>query len=126
MSRLLTGYASAYSADQLQTARVRRYQVRPLRVDFRAVLAGDTITAVTWETTHPESTYLDAPTIAAAGQSVAVNVRFNFPGFSNVKATVTTSGGQTLGYEFAFDVIDAPMYPTATYPAAGPYSVQTP
>lgn len=126
MSRLFTGYASAYSADQLQTARVRRYQVRTLRVDFRAVLAGDSVASVTWECTHPETTSLGAATIAADGQSVTVPVTFNFPGFANVKATATTDDGQVLGYEFAFDVIDAPMYPTATYPAAGPYSVEAP
>ena len=126
MSRLFTGYASAHSALQTQPVRVRRYQVRPLTVDFRGALEGDTIASVTWECTHPETTGLGAATIAEDGQSVTVPVTFNFPGFGNVKATVTTDGGNVLGYEFAFDVMDAPMYPTATYPAAGPYSVETP
>lgn len=126
MSRLFTGYASAHSANQTQTARVRRYQVRTLTVDFRAVLEGDDIASVTWECTHPETTKLGAAAIADDSQSVTVPVTFNFPGFGNVKATVTTTNGNVLGYEFAFDVMDAPMYPTATYPAAGPYSVQAP
>lgn len=126
MSRLFTGYASAHSALQTQPARVRRYQVRTVTVDFRAVLAGDTIASVTWECTHPEVTSLGAAAIAADSQSVSVPVTFNFPGFGHVKATVTTADGSVLGYEFAFDVMDAPMYPTATYPAAGPYSVEAP
>lgn len=126
MSRLFTGYASAHSALQTQPVRVRRFQVRTLRVDFRAVLDGASVESVTWECTHPESTSLGAAAIAEDGQSVSVPVTFNFPGFGNVKATATTDDGQVLGYEFAFDVMDAPMYPTATYPAAGPYSVSSP
>lgn len=125
MARLFTGYASAYSANQVQPVRVRRYQVRTLAVDFRAVLdSGESVASVTWECTHPESTSLGAPEIDSP--RVTVPVTFNFPGFGNVKATVTTSDGNVFGYEFAFDVLDAPMYPTATYPAAGPYSVEAP
>jgi hypothetical protein len=126
MSRLFTGYASATSANQVQPVRVRRSQTRTLAVDFRAVLNGSEVASVTWECTHPESTSFGTPVIAEGGQSVSVPVTFNFPGFSHVKATALAEDGQVFGYEFACDVLDAPMYPTATYPAAGPYSVEAP
>jgi hypothetical protein len=126
VSRLFTGYASATNANATQPVRVRRSQTRTLTVDFRAVLEGSSVASVTWECTHPESTSFGTPTIAEGGQSVSVPVTFNFPGFSHIKATAVSEAGDVLGYEFACDVLDAPMYPTATYPAAGPYSVEAP
>lgn len=125
MSRLFRGYASAYSADQHQPRRVRRYQVRTLTADFNGAMdAGRTIASVTWECTHPECTYLQGADIAADSRSVSVGVQFNYSGFSSVKATVTLDDNSQLNYEFSFDILDAPLYPSAVYPSAnGPYSL---
>lgn len=125
MSRLFKGYASAYSAKQTQTRRVRRFRKHPLTVDFNgAIVPGQTIESVTWDCTSPWATFMEGPAISTDGRSVSVNVSFNYAGWGWIKATATMSDGSSANYEFVFDVTDAPMYPATTYLSnSGPFSV---
>ena len=126
-SRTTKGYASAYRADQVQVARVRRSQKRILIVNFAAALSGlddtiNTITSVDFECTAPWITTLSNPWVwdeaPLQGAQVACYVEFNFAGIGNVKVTAHVDGGQTkLNYEFQFIVCDAPIYPSAEYPS---------
>ncbi len=123
MSRLFKGYASNYGAAQVQTMRVRRYQVRTLSVDFNgAIPADELISEVRWDCTSPWATYISDATVSADQKSVNVKVAFNFAGWGAIKATVTTDAGSILNYEFQMTVKDAPLYPQAVYNLAnGPY-----
>lgn len=125
MSRLFKGYASDYSANQVQPHRVRRFQKRTLIADFNGAMEpSKTITSATWETTHPECTFMSGAAIATDDRSTSVVVSFNFGGFSQIKVTVTLNDNSQLNYEFHFDVMDAPLYPSATYLTAnGPFSL---
>lgn len=125
MARTFKGYASAYSANQTQPRRVRRFQQRTLTADFNgAIDPARTIESVTWECTSPWITLLSAADVSADQKSVSVLVQFNFSGCGSVKATVTLDDASQQNYEFQFAVQDAPMYPTAVYSSAnGPYSV---
>lgn len=124
MSRLVKGYASDYTANQLQVRRVRRFQERTLVVDWNGALpVGESIGEVIWDCTSPWVTFLSSPAIAEDGRSVSVSVKFNFSGIGHVKATVAAESG-TLNYEFRFAVSDAPLYPSATYETFnGPFRV---
>lgn len=123
MSRLFKGYASSYGAAQVQTMRVRRYQVRTLTVDFNgAIPADELISEVRWDCTSPWATYISDAAVTADQKSVTLKVAFNFAGWGAIKATVTTDAGSVLNYEFQMTVKDAPLYPQATYNLAnGPY-----
>lgn len=125
MARTFKGYASRFSANQTQQVRVRRSQVRVVTVDFNGVLdSGQTIESVTWESTSPWITYMQDAAVSADGKSVTVNVTFNYSGFGFLKATATMSDDSVQNYEFSFDVVDAPMYPSAQYISpSGPYSL---
>lgn len=125
MARTFKGYASAYSANQWQTRRVRRFQQRTLTVDFNgAIDPARTIESVTWECTAPWVTFLEDAAVSADQKSVTVTVQFNFSGFGDIKATVTLDDAAQQNYEFCFDVTDAPLYPSTIYgPSTGPYSL---
>lgn len=125
MARIFKGYASAYSAAQTQQVKARRQQTRTLAVDFNGAMdPARTIESVTWECTSPWVTFLSDPTIAADQKSTSVTVVFSYSGYGDVKATVTLDDETQQNYEFACTVVDAPMYPSATYSSAtGPYSV---
>lgn len=125
MARTFKGYASRYAANQTQALRVRRSQVRTITVDFRGTLdAGQLIASVTWEATSPWITYMTEAAVSTDQKSVTVKSTFNYSGFGFLKATVTLADGSVLNYEFSFDVMDCPMYPSATYSSAsGPYSL---
>jgi len=123
MSRLLKGYASNYGAAQVQTLRVRRYQRRTLRVDFRGALEPDElITEVRWDATSPWATAIHDAAVEVDQKGVKVGVNFNFAGWGGIKATVQTNLGNVLNYEFHITVKDAPLYPAAVYDLAnGPF-----
>jgi len=125
MSRTFKGYASAYSAEQTQPRRVKRYQVKTLTVDFNgAIDSGRTIESVIWEVTAPWVVTMASPAIAANQRSVTVGVTFNYSGCTAVKATATLDDESVYNYEFTFDVVDAPQYPSAVYSVvSGPFSV---
>jgi hypothetical protein len=125
VARTFKGYASRYAANQTQALRVRRSQVRTVTVDFRGALdAGQLIASVTWEATSPWITYIADAAVSADQKSVTVKTTFNYSGFGFLKATATLADGSVLNYEFSFDVMDCPMYPSATYSSAnGPYSL---
>jgi len=125
MARTFKGYASRYLSNQTQPSRVRRSQVRPVVVDFRGTLdSGQTIESVTWEATSPWVTYMQSAAVAADQKSVSVNITFNYSGFGFLKATALMNDGATMNYEFVFDVMDSPMYPSAQYISpSGPYSL---
>lgn len=125
VSRLFKGYASAYSARQVQPLRVRRFQVRHLVADFNGSIPKDSvIESVVWECTSPWATYISDASIAADQKSAAVKVTFNFAGWGAIKATVTVDDGSVEDYEFYYTVQDSPLYPSATYNTAnGPYSL---
>lgn len=125
MARTFKGYASAYSARQDQTCRVRRFQQRSLVADFNgAIEPGRTIESVTWECTSPWITYMEDAAVSAGQRSVSVTVQFNYGGTGAIKAAVTLDDQTQLNYEFFFAVQDCPMYPSATYNSAnGPYSL---
>lgn len=125
MSRLFKGYASAYEADQVQPRRVRRHLVRTLTVDFNGAIEPDlTIEAVTWECTSPWVVSMSGAAISSDQRSVSVKATFNYSGGCAIKATATMSDDSQFNYEFTFDVLDAPQYPTAVYgPSEGPYSL---
>lgn len=125
MARTFKGYASAYSAAQVQPLKLRRFQQRTLVADFNgAIDPARTIDSVTWECTSPWVTYMTNPDVSADQRSASVDVAFNFSGLGAIKATVTLDDASQQNYEFQFAVQDAPMYPTAVYSSAnGPYSV---
>lgn len=125
MARTFKGYASAYSANQMQPRRVRRFRKAPLVVDFNGAMdVGRTIESVTWECTSPWVTLISTPAVSVDQRSVSCVVQFNYGGFGWIKATVTLDDASQQNYEFEFDVMDVPMYPSATYNSAnGPYSV---
>jgi hypothetical protein len=126
VSRLFKGYASNYGAAQVQTMRVRRYQVRTLTVDFNgAIPADELISEVRWDCTSPWATYISDAAVSADQRSVTVKAAFNFAGWGAIKATVTTDAGTVLNYEFQMTVKDAPLYPQATYDLAnGPFTLE--
>lgn len=125
MARTFKGYASRYSANQTQPIRARRSQVRVLTVDYNGVLdSGQTVESVTWESTSPWVTYMQDAAVSADQKSVTVNVTLNYSGFGWLKATATMSDGSVQNYEFMVDVMDSPIYPSATYISpSGPYSL---
>lgn len=125
MARTFKGYASRYLSNQVQVQRVRRSQVRTISVDFRGTLDADqTIESVVWEATSPWLTYMEDAAVSGDQKSVSVKVTFNYSGFGWLKATVTVSDGSVMNYEFSFDVMDCPMYPSAQYISpSGPYSL---
>ena len=125
MARTFNGYASAYSANQVQPCRVRRSQVRTVTVDFNGTLSdGDLIESVTWECTSPWITLMSDAAVADNQKSVSVLITFNYAGCGSVKATATLNDSSKLNYEFDFTVLDCPIYPSATYDSAsGPYSL---
>lgn len=125
MARTFKGYASRYLANQTQQQRVRRSQVRTISVDFRGALdAAQTIESVNWEATSPWITFMENAAVSADQKSVSVKTTFNYSGFGFMKATVTLDDASKLNYEFTFDVMDAPMYPSAVYASnSGPYSL---
>lgn len=125
MARTFRGYASAYSASQVQTLKARRSQQRTLVVDFNGAIDPDrTIESVLWECTSPWITYMTDAAVSTDQKSVTVSVLFNYSGFGDIKATVTLDDASQQNYEFTFTVTDAPMYPSATYSSAnGPYSL---
>lgn len=126
MSRLFKGYASNYAAAQVQTMRVRRYQTRTLTVDFNGAIPKDElISEVRWDCTSPWATYIHDAAVSADQKSVTLKVDFNFAGWGAIKATVTTTGGETANYEFFATIKDAPLYPSAVYNLAnGPYYLE--
>lgn len=94
-------------------------------MDFNGTLdAGQTIESVTWESTSPWITFMENAAVSADQKSVSVKTTFNYSGFGWMKATVTLDDDSVLNYEFNFDVMDAPLYPSAQYnTASGPYSL---
>lgn len=125
IGRAFNGIASAYSAAQTQPRRVRRFQKRTLTVDFNgAIPAGDLVQRVKWECTSPWVTHLSSAGIDDGRRVVSVVARFDHSGCGHVKATIETAVGDSYNYSFEFDVLDAPMFPSASYqPSAGPFSV---
>lgn len=124
MASTFKGYASAYSANQLQPRRVRRSQNRVITVDFTAALNGALVESVTWECTSPWITVMSDAAVSAGQKSATVTVEFNYGGCGWLKATATLDDGSTINYEFEFTVTDCPMYPSAQYSSAsGPYSL---
>lgn len=125
VGRAFNGIASAYSAAQVQPRRVRRQQRRTLTVDFNgSIPVGDLIQRVTWECTSPWVTCLSDAGISDSRRLVCANVLFDHSGVGHVKATVETQAGDSYNYSFEFDVLDAPMYPSASYQSnSGPFSV---
>lgn len=125
MARTFKGYASRYSANQTQPVRVRRSQVHVLTVDYNGVLnSGQTVESVTWEATSPWVTFMEDATVSGDQKSATVKVTANYAGFGYLKATATMSDGSVQNYEFEVDVMDSPVYPSATYLSpSGPYSL---
>lgn len=123
MSRLFTGYASDYSADQVQPRRVRRFQQRQLKVNFNAVLAkGETIAQIIWDTNAPWSTIMSNPSDADSGKAAVLTVKYNYQGMSWVRCQITGTAGTVFTYMFSFMVANAPLMPADTYLSAyGPY-----
>ncbi len=122
MNRNFTGYASAYTANQLQPILVRRRQKRTVTVDWNGVLDGQTIASVRWDCNNPGVTTMSGPTID--GSKTALSVDFNYWGLGWLRATMVDSAGSQYVYEFEASVRGAPLYrDDIVSPAQGPYSV---
>lgn len=118
-------YVTGYNLCRVASTRVRRFAKRCLVADFNgAIPKGSLITQVTWECTSPWSTIMSNPRVIIGQRKVAVDVSFNFAGWGGVKASVLLDNGETYNAEGSFTVLDAPLYPSATYDSAnGPYQL---
>lgn len=123
MSRNFLGYVSAYRSAQAQPILVRRPQTRILTVDWKgAVPVGDTIASVTWSCTSPWITAISDASID--GLLTKLKVAFNYGGIGNIRASITTSAGEQMTYEFEVTVRSVPLYPFEQFGTAnGPYSL---
>lgn len=123
LGRTTRTYVSGYTLSRQAVTRVRRSSKRCVIANFNGALCkGATIASVRWETTSPWSIQMSNARIATGGRETMVDVFFNFAGWGGLLATVTLDNGEIYNAEFSFTVLDAPLYPTATYPLGnGPY-----
>ena len=123
LGRTTRTYVSGYTLSRQAVTRVRRSAQRCVVANFNgAIPKSRTIQSVRWETTSPWSIVMSNPRIATGQRETMVDVFFNFAGWGGLLATVTLDNGEIYNAEFSFTVLDAPLYPTATYPLGnGPY-----
>lgn len=121
--RLLNGFASFTSADQVQPVRVRRYQKRKIQVSFNGTMEkGDQIAQVVWDTDGPWVVRMSDPGVSADKRTATLMAEFNYPGLCSVRCQVTTESGDTANYEYRVRVTNAPIMPLDSYaPATGPF-----
>lgn len=125
MARTFLGYASEYSADQVQQCRVRRYQKRKLRVNFNGLLPkGEQLDQIIWDTDGPWVTRMSDAAPSPDGRTAELVVRFNYWGTCSIRCQVLSSGGDVYNYQFFFRVTNSPIMPADTYDApTGPFRV---
>lgn len=116
-SRATYAYASAYDRSRVSVGQVRRTEVRTITADFTALIGDQTISSVTWRVNSPS--VLSISSGAISGKKVAVLGAFQLGGMADLKATITTSGGETYTQGFEFTVRDCPSYPDEPTVTAG-------
>lgn len=123
LGRVTRTYVSGYTLSRMNVMRVRRRMRRCVVANFNGAMdPSRTIVSVRWETTSPWSIQMSNPRIAVGQRETMIDVIFNFAGWGGILATATLDNGEEYGAEFSFNVIDSPLYPTATYPMQnGPY-----
>lgn len=115
--------ATAYNLSRPQVVKARRYAKRCFVVDFTGALdPSANITNARWDCSGPWAAYMSNVRIINGQKKTAVDVEFNFAGWSWMLCTVTTDGGESYNSEFIVTVTDAPLYPRAVYNTAnGPF-----
>ena len=122
LSRITRAYVSGYNRSSVHVASVRRQEKRMVTADFKGLLNGsDPIASVKWQCNAPW--VLAMSNAAIDGQTVTVTASFQYPGYSGLKATITTDSGSQYSQQFDFTVRDQPIFTDEEQLSAGPFSL---
>ena len=123
LGRTTRQYVTAYNLNRPQIVRARRYAKRCFVFDFNGALAsGALITTARFDCSGPWAGYMSNARIIDGQRKAAIDVEFNFAGWTGLLCTVTLDNGEAYNAEFSVTVTDTPLYPRAVYNTAnGPF-----
>lgn len=120
-------YVTAYNLNRPAITRARRYAKRCFLWDFNGALDPSAlITSARFDCYGPWAGYMSNPRIIYGQRKAAVDVEFNFAGWTGLLCTVTLANGEAYNAEFHLTVTDSPLYPRAQYNTVnGPFVLTT-